>query len=324
MKAIICKKSGPSNVMELVDLPVPEPGPGQVRLRVESASVNFSDIMQRRGSVYPFDTAWPYRPGSEVAGVVDALGDDVDSLAVGTRVVALVGGTGNTGYSQYCLADAHSTVPLPQSISADDGCGLMVAGVTAALLIRTLKPGQTVFIESAAGGVGTYAIQLAKRRGAASIYGGTTNASKQSTIAALGAVPVLQSGRWAHDVRGIDLYLSMRGGSLDDALSCLAPGGECVVYGTASGVPTLSPSSLVALLARPALNQSLRAFNLGVALQTTPHLAHEALGELFEGLATGTVAFPETHIYPLMDAPKAHDDLENGVLAGKAVLRPWD
>ena len=117
MMAIQARSFGAPSVLEPVELPVPEPGPGQVLIRVASAAVNYSDVMRRRASPYPFPTSLPYTPGGEVAGTVEKVGLGVTDLRAGTAVFAVVGQGGDTGYAQYALAQAQTTTPIPPGIA---------------------------------------------------------------------------------------------------------------------------------------------------------------------------------------------------------------
>lgn len=154
MQSIVARSPGGPEVLELVEHPTPVPGPGQVLIRVVSAGVNFSDVKRRRDDDYPFPTAFPYTPGGEVAGTVEALGEGVRAPELGTRVFALVGGDGSTGYAQYALAEAAQTVPVPGDLDSDVAAGLIIAGSTAMLAlvdVMDLQPGQRVLVEAAGG-----------------------------------------------------------------------------------------------------------------------------------------------------------------------------
>ena len=125
---------------------------------MESAAVNFADVLRRRNSVYPFPTALPYIPGSEVAGIVEALGAGVAGPPVGTPVFALVGNDGSTGYAQYALANAPQVTPLPPGLSKDIACGLIVAGATAVLTLKEsarLQAGEGLWLVEALASTGT-------------------------------------------------------------------------------------------------------------------------------------------------------------------------
>jgi NADPH:quinone reductase len=315
---------------------VPEPGPGQVLIRVESASVNFSDVKRRRGDAYPFPSPTPFVPGGEVAGTVVALGPGVEGPAVGTSVFALVGGNGQGGYAQFALAYAPQVTPLPPGLDADRASVLIIAGATAALMIKQvaqLQAGQSVLIPAAAGAVGGYAVQLARHLGAGLIVAGVSTPAKAELARSLGAHVTVDYTRpgWADDVRratdgrGIDVLLEASGGKLlAQGLQALAPFGRAIVYGAASGqAAVLDAATLERFFYAPAPNQSLIAFNVGGWFVDRPQAASAALGELIGLVARGIVATPAIHRMPLTEAAQAHRLLETRQTSGKLVLKPW-
>lgn len=336
MIAARAHRPGGPEVLVTESVPVPVPGPGQVLIRVESASVNFSDVKRRRGDAYPFPTALPFVPGSEVAGTVAALGPDVDGPVVGSPVFALAGEDGRGGYAQFALARAAQVMPLPQGLDADRASVLIVAGATAALLIHQvagLQAGQSLLVPAAAGAVGSYAVQLARRRGAGLVVAGVGHPAKAELAIACGAHVAVDYTRrdWVEEVRratdgrGIDVLLEASGGDLlAQGLQVLAPFGRAVVYGAASGhAAVLDAATLERLLYAPAPNQSVMAFNLGGWFQERPQAAAAALGELVGLVARGVIATPTIRCLPLAQAAQAHHLLETRQTSGKLVLKPW-
>jgi NADPH:quinone reductase-like Zn-dependent oxidoreductase len=336
MQAIQMRDHGAPEVLELTELPVPVPGPGELRVRVTSAAVNFSDTMRRRNDPYPFPTALPFVPGGEVAGTVDALGAGVDGPPVGTRVLALAGPDGSTGYAQYALADARRVVPIPDGIDDATASTVLVAGVTPLLVLThaaRLQPGESVLVPAAAGGVGSYAVQLAEALGAGTVIALAGSEAKRAAALALGADHALDTAdpAWPAAVReltgghGVDVALETVGGNeLENTLRALAPFGRCVVIGYASREPaTLGPEAIESLLYRPALNQSVTGFNIGAFFVMAPQVAGPAIGRLLGLLASGAVTVPIAHELPLARAADAHRLMESRQLQGKVVLRPW-
>ncbi len=311
------------------------PGAGEVLIRVESASVNYSDVARRSNAIYPFPTPLPFIPGSEVAGVVEALGEGVVAPSVGTPVFALVG-SGSNGYAQYALAPADRAVPIPPGVSADQAAALPVAGTTALLLLREiagLKTGETVLIQGAAGGVGSYAVQLAKRLGAGQVIGAVSTEAKRQKVLELGAdatVDYTQSD-WPERVRhltegkGADIILEMTGGeTFARGLSCLAPFGRCVVYGMASGQPLrFGEQTVIDFFYDPSPSQSIHVFNLGLWFALRPEAAAKAMGDLIGYVASGQVKVQVDQVLPLSQAAEAHRMLEQRETTGKIVLKPW-
>ncbi len=335
MKTIQMTEFGGPEVLQLVDVDRPQPGPGQILIRVESAAVNFADVMRRRNDAYPFPTPLPFVPGSEVAGTVETLGDGVDGPPPGAAVFAVVGGDGSTGYAQYAVADAQQVIPIPAGVSMDEAAGIVIAGTTAMLTLTDragLQPGETVLIGGAGGGVGTVAAQIARTRGADKIIGLASSDDRRASAVKAGFDHVVDSrSDWVAAVRdltggqGADVVLEMAGGaSLASGLEVLAPFGRLVVYGMASGVAgSLTDTELHRFLYEPSPNQTISAFNIGLYFGLRPHAAVAAMTKLIELVASGSVQVHVGETHPLADAAEAHRRLEQRETTGKVVLHPW-
>ena len=337
MKAIQMQDYGTADVLRYTDIREPKPGPGQVLIKVESTAVNYSDIMRRNNAPYPFPTPLPFIPGGEIAGVIEQLGEGVEQLPVGTRVFALAGDSGSTGYAQYALASAAQAIPIPSSLSADEASALIVAGVTAMLLVREvahLQVGESILIPGAGGGVGSYATQIAKMLGAGVIIGAVSSSAKREAALAAGADSVVDytQSNWPDHVReltqkrGVDIALEMSGGSVfAQTLNCLAPFGRVIVYGTASLEPLqLDQETIVKFFYNPAYNQSIHVFNLGLWFGLRPEIAGKALQDLIGLAASGQIKVPVSQTLPLSKAVEAHRMIENRQVAGKIILKPWE
>lgn len=325
---------GGPEVLAFETAEVPSPAAGEILVRVGSASVNWSDTMRRRGDVYPFESPLPFTPGGEVAGTVEQLGDGVEGPPVGTPVLALVGANGSTGYAQFAIADASRVVPIPDAVSEEVASTILVAGLTPLLMLSAaarLTAGESVLIPGAAGGVGSYAMQLAKLLGAGTVIGLGSTPAKREAILGLGADHALDPAEdWpAHVMEvtggGVDVALEATGGdALDRALGALAPFGRCVVYGFASTqAAVLGAEATERLLYRPALNQSLIGFNVGAFFGLRPEVAGPAIGQLLGYVASGQLRVPVTRQMPLAQAADAHRLLETRQTTGKIVLKPW-
>jgi NADPH:quinone reductase-like Zn-dependent oxidoreductase len=335
MKAVQMTELGGPEVLRFVDVPDPVPGPGQVLIRVESASVNFSDVMRRRGDDYPVPTPLPFIPGAEVAGTVAALGQGVEGPAVGTAVFALAGADGSGGYAELALAYAPSVIPIPEGLGPDAAAGIVVTGVAATLMLTgtaSLREGQSVFIPAAAGGVGGAAVQIAKLLGAGTVIAGASTPEKREIALSFGADHAIdyRDSHWVQAVRdltggrGVDVALEMSGGDLlGQTLRTLAPFGQLVVFGAVSGTPgTLGEADLLPFLYDPAPNVSLTGFNLGPWFEHRLPEAGQALQRLVGWVASGQLRVPVSRTLPLADAAEAHRLLQSGASTGKLILKP--
>jgi NADPH:quinone reductase len=335
MKAIQITRFGGPEVLEYVDVPDPEPGPGEILVRVEAVSVNWSDTMRRSDAVYPFPTRLPFIPGGEVAGTVEALGDGVDGPPVGTPVFALVGADGSGGYAQFAVAAAVMVIPRPPTVSTSEAAAIMVAGGTAMVMLEhaaRLLPGESLLVEGAGGGVGTYAIQIAKAMEAGVVIGAAGSEPRRELARTVGADHVIDYGdaRWPDQLRdvvphGVDVALQCTGAAtMSGTLASLAPFGRMVVYGYASGTTgALTAADQEALFYRPVLNQSVSGFNIGLYFGLRPDVAVPALTRLIEFVAAGTVVPHIGAVLPLADAAHAHRLLEARGTVGKVILQPW-
>ncbi len=239
MRAIQIEEFGGPEVMQLADLPVPEPGEGEVLVRVSAAGINFADTHQRENS-YLARFELPLVPGTEVAGVVERAAGE---FSEGQRVVAL---TGTGGYAEYAVAPASQVFPIPEGVDDGVALALVVQGLTAWHLYRTsaaLRPGESVVVIAASGGVGNLAVQLAKPFGAGRVIATASSEEKRQQALALGADAALDPNmeelgaaiREANGGSRVDVVLEMAGGRVfDECLGVLAPFGRLVTYGIAS------------------------------------------------------------------------------------------
>ncbi len=333
MRAALADRRGAALV--LAELPVPEPGPGQILVRVAHAGVNFSDLKRRRGDLYPFPTAFPFVPGGEVAGTVVAHGAGVDAPPVGASVFALAGADGCGGYAEFAVAYAATASPIPEGVPTDVASVLTVAGLTARLMlteVARLTAGDAIFVPAATGGVGSFAVSMARQLDA-KVIAGVGHERKRAAAIALGAHEVVDTSRedWPEHVlamtkqRGVDVALEAEGGPMSErALRCLAPFGRLVVFGAASGTSaSLSPGALDRLFYAPATNQTVTGFNLGNWFRERPGVAGPALGALLGDVASGRVRPPPIRTLPLSRAQEAHDVLADRATHGKLVIEPW-
>jgi NADPH:quinone reductase-like Zn-dependent oxidoreductase len=234
MRAVVITKHGGPDVLQVQERPDPALGAGQVRIEVAAAGINFADVMARMG-LYPDAPKTPCVVGYEVAGTILEVGEGVESLSVGQRVLA---GTQFGGYASQVVAGAGDVVALPDELSFEQGAAIPVNYATAwAGLIGygSLQPGERVLIHSAGGGVGIAAIQIAKRVGV-EVYG-TASPGKHARIGELGVDRALDYTKpgWERGLPKFDVIMDAVGGaSFRRSYNLLRPGGRVVAFGASS------------------------------------------------------------------------------------------
>jgi NADPH2:quinone reductase len=329
MKAIEFSRFGGPEVLEQVEAPTPAPRPGEVLVRIAAVGVNLAETLMRENR-YAVTPPLPAVPGSEAAGVVTALGERVDGLAVGQRIAAPLFATGASlgAYAEYAAIPAEFAVRIPDGLSFEQATALMIQGLTALNLVRQAPPaGKAVLVSAAAGGVGSLLLQLAKRAGARLVVAAASSPEKLAFARSLGAdvgVNYAQPGwtealRAATDGTGPDLIYESVGGSVTTAsLEALAPLGRIVIYGALNiqkfhlGVP-----ELLGLIFK---NQSLSGFAFA-PLMTVEGL-RAGLAELFDLAIRGELIVTIGERFPLSRAADAHRALESRATKGKLVLVP--
>ncbi len=322
MRAIRVHEYGGPEVLRHEDVPLPHPGSGEVRVKIEAAGVNFIDIYHRSGQ---YQGVLPLTPGMEAAGIVDAVGPDVADVTPGDRVAyAMQQGA----YAEYAIVPAAKLVPVPAGVASQQAAAVMLQGMTAHYLAYStypLRQGDVALIHAAAGGVGLLLVQIARRCGAHVI--GTVSTEEKAVLArAAGAHDIilytqedfpdavrrLTGGAGVHVV-----YDSVGRTTFDGSLACLRPRGYMVLFGQSSGaVPPFDPQILNAkgslFLTRP---------SLGHYLLTRDELLWRA-GDLFAWMASGELSVRIDSTYPLADAAEAHRALASRATSGKLLLVP--
>jgi NADPH2:quinone reductase len=334
MKAMRTNSTGGPEAVRPVELPDPEPGPGEVLIRVEAAGVNFMDLVRTKGMPFDIPTPLPYVPGAEVAGTVVALGEGVESPQVGARVFGSSGRLADGGWAELATARADGLFPIPPGIDTAQAASLTLVGASAAILLieaARLSAGETVFIPAAAGGLGSFAVQIAKTLGATVIAGAGT-AEKRRVALSLGADHAVdyRAAGWTDEVRaltggaGVDVALEAVGPRhLGETISVLAPFARLISYGALSGyAEPVNREALSTLLFNPAPSQSLSGFNVTYWLTQRPQSSFGAVGRLLAWIADGTVTGPRITGLPLADAATALSLLDRGENIGKLVLIP--
>ena len=315
MRAVRVERFGGPEVLELVeDAPEPEVGDGMALLEVVRAGINFADTHQAEDT-YLAPTTLPFVPGVEAAGTLE-----------GRRVVALLAGG---GYAERAAAPLPMTFDLPDAVDDGTACALVLQGTTAWHILRTsarIQPGETVVVMAAAGGVGTLAVQLARRFGAGRVVAVASTPEKRALAAALGADATVDSGE--EDLTGAirdacggrsDVVLEMTGGPTTAAcLATLAPFGRLVIYGMASRQPT-APVDLGRLTVR---SQGVIGFWLVHAMRDPARLLARPMAELLDLAVRGELRAVVGDTYPLSEARRAHEDLRARRTVGKLLLDP--
>jgi NADPH:quinone reductase-like Zn-dependent oxidoreductase len=301
MKAIVFDRFGGPEVLRVAETGLPEPGPGQIRLRVVAAGVNPLDYKIRNGWLEQvFPTTFPATPGIEAAGVVDAVGEGVTTLTPGDEVF---GFTDTGAYAGYALATVAAR--KPESLSWDEAAALPVAGETSQRVLDLLgvTGGDTVLVHGAAGGVGGVAVQLAVARGATVI--GTASPANHDYLRSLGVIPVAYGDGLAGRVRavatqGVDAVLDAAGqGALPVSVE---------LRGTTDRIITIADAA--------------GAQELGVPFSANGERSAEALAALAALAVAGKLRLAVADTFPLAEAGKAHDRSATGHTRGKLVLHP--
>ncbi len=322
MKAIQVKHVGGPEVMELVELPIPEPKANEAVVKLSASGVNFIDVYQREGR---YKVALPFVLGQEGAGVVSTVGADVTSVKSGDRVAwsSILG-----SYAEYDSVPAERLVPIPAGVSDQQGAAAMLQGMTAHYLAYSLYPlkrGETALVHAAAGGVGLLLTQMAHNIGARVIA--TVSTEAKATLAReAGADDVIlytqqdfeQETKRLTGGKGVDVvYDSVGKTTFEKGLNVLRPRGMMVLYGGSSG--PVPPFDLVELSTKGSLFVTRPM--LAYYTATREELVMRA-GAVFEMIGSGKLKLRIEHTYPLADAQRAHRELEGRKTTGKLLLVP--
>jgi NADPH2:quinone reductase len=322
MKAIQIHETGGPEVLTLVELPIPQPGPGQVLIRVEATGVNFIETYFRKGI---YKAALPLTPGSEAAGTVEELGPGVTGFAAGD----LVASTSVVGsYAEYALVPAAQLVRVPAALAPEKAAAAMLQGMTAHYLTHStfpLKAGDTVLIHAGAGGVGLLLTQIAVRLGARVLTTVSTPAKADlSREAGASNVILYNTEDFEAEVKrltngkGVDVvYDSVGKTTFEKSLNCLRPRGLLALFGASSG--PVPPFDLIQLSGKGSL--FLTRPTLWHYIATRAELEWRS-GDVLGWAAKGELKLRTEYIYPLASAAQAQIDLEARKTTGKILLEP--
>jgi NADPH2:quinone reductase len=322
MKAVVADPTGGPENLKYMDLPTPQPGAGEVLIKIEAIGVNFIDVYFRSGLYKAPET--PIKLGNEGAGTIAAVGDGV-KLPLGRRVAfAMARGS----YAEYITVPEKVAVELPDAVSFDDGAAIMLQGMTAHYLTRStfdLKPGNICLVHAAAGGTGLLILQLAKISGATVI--GTTSSQEKAELARRhGAdhVVIYTQTNFVDEVKRITnsqgvhiVYDSVGKTTFHQSLDCLRPRGMMVSFGQSSGAvgqidPLILSQKGSLFLTRPTLANYI----------SDPKELKWRSSDLFSWIASGKLRVAVNHVYKLQEAAEAHRDLESRRTTGKLLLKP--
>jgi D-arabinose 1-dehydrogenase-like Zn-dependent alcohol dehydrogenase len=341
MRAVLASRPGPAEVLLPADVPEPEPGSGQARIRVEACGVCFHDVLNRRG-VFP-RTRFPAVLGHEIAGVVEAVAPDVDPALLGCRVAVLqsqpcgscdscgrgdevlcrsgggyVGEETPGGYAEQAVVRASALVAVPDGVEpASAAVTACAMGTSWQALTRVLdvEAGQSLVVPGAGGGVGLHAVGLARRLGL-HVVAVTTSPTKVAAIRSYGAddVVVAEDGAFAGRIKdltggGADFVLDPVGQpTLVEAMHALRPGGRYVLVGNVTARDLTVPAGLLLLK--------------GLRLLSSVGVTAAGLSEVLQFVAEGAMSPAISDVVPLAEAARCHALLEQGQVTGRLVLSP--
>jgi NADPH2:quinone reductase len=308
-------------VLAVSDVPAPEPGPGEVLIKVARAGMNFADTHQRENS-YLARFELPLILGGEVAGTIERGGEGLEE---GQRVVALLR---SGGYAEYAVAPAATTFPIPDGVDDGAALALVIQGLTAWHLYRTcgrVAEGESVVVVSGAGGVGSLAVQLGRPMGAGRVIATASTPEKRRQALGLGADAAVDPAdedltATLIDANGgerVDVVFEMAGGRVfDAAIEALAPFGRIVAYGIAGREPNTVETGRLMRKSRAVIGFWL--------MHCLGHreMMEEPLGDLFERTARGELRPVLGGTYALSDVRQAHEDLQGRRTSGKLLLDP--
>ncbi len=323
MKAIVVTDYGTPEVMQYINVDRPTPEPNQVLIRTVATSVNFADVKARYGNKNGVNHP-PFIPGLDVAGVIETVGNEIQNLKVGQRVIAF---PQNGSYTEYVVANESLTFVIPDGLDFEVAAACPIVSFTAYKLLADvgrLVQGETVLIHAAAGGVGTTASQLAKILGASRVIGTVGNESKAQTALNAGCDHVIcydknDFSRKVNDItegRGVDVVLDSVAGSVsEESLNCLAKYGRLVHFGNSSGE--------IGHFQTKDLHSSCRSvlgFSLGTTRKERPYLLRDTADQVFRYLSDGRLKIKVGHHFKLEDAVEAHRVVEGRNSVGKVLL----
>ena len=322
MRALLCEHHGPPEELVFADVPAPEPGPGEIRLRVKAASVNFPDVLVIQ-NLYQRQPPLPFVPGSEAAGVIDAVGQGVSGLRVGDRVATIpVAGA----FAEMAIAPAYRTTVIPEGMGFDVAAGFTMVYATALHGLRQrgrLQPGETLLVLGAAGGVGLAAVEVGKRMGA-HVIAAASSADKLALARAHGADELVdysegdlkQAVKALTGERGVDVIFDPVGGALaEPAFRTLGWDGRYLVVGFAAGTIPAIPLNLP--LVKTA---AIIGVTWGVHSRREPDIHADNMAQLYGWYAEGALRPEVSKRFPFAQSREALRWMMDRKVRGKIVI----
>lgn len=325
MKGILVSRLGASDVLEYKDLPEPVPEAGQVLIEVRGASVNFADIKARSGG-YHLAKKPPFIPGLDIAGVVLEVGSEVKRIRQGDHVIAF---PASGSYAEKAVASQALTFVVPRRLDlVKAAAAALVTGTVTHMLkhIARLEKQESLLVHTAAGGVGTTALQVARALGVTEVYGSVGSPWKEKHARKMGAVGVVDytSATYGDDInrltdgRGVDVILNPLGGAtVERDLECLAPFGRLITFGELVDGPSTIPQGELYKG-----NRSIHGSSFGHYRKNRPGAVRDTMATVIDLLVNDKIeVFIDTR-FPLQQAPQAQQKLEDRKALGKVVLVP--
>jgi NADPH2:quinone reductase len=326
MKAIQIEAYGGPEVIQVVDIPVPKPGRGQVLVRAHSLGVGYPDVLLRTG-VYKWKPALPTILGNEMSGHIEALGEGVSGFAIGQPV--LVFGTGGGRYAEYNAVDTRLVTPLPESVDLEEAVTIPNYLVAWAMLhgVARASDVKAAYINGAAGGMGTALIDLCRSEGIAAVAGASTD-EKCDFAVKLGAAGSVNYSRddvvskvcAVTDGRGVDVSFDQLGGpAFVKSLDMLAPLGLVILYNALAGPP--DEELFAGLRERRGLSLGVQCFSLH-CYDGDPAAMAKLMDDVVSRFAARAFAPPIHDRFPLAEARRAHELMDGRAIFGKLILKP--
>lgn len=318
MQAFTIQSQG--SAAQLADIDLPEPGTGQVRIAIKACGLNFADLLMQKGTYQDTPEA-PFTLGMEVAGVVDKLGNGVTRLNVGDRVAVY---SGQGGLAEYGVFDASRAIPLPDAISFENAAAIQIAYGTSHIALdhrAHLRPGETLLVTGAAGGVGLTAVEIGKLMGA-TVIAHARGQEKLDVARAAGADHLIDASEdlraRVKELGGADVVYDAVGGDVfKAAFRATNPEGRLLPIGFAGGdVPQIPANHLLVK------NLTVIGFYIGGYLKFRPQIVQDSFDTLFGWLAEGRIKPHISHVLPLAEADKGMQLLRDRVATGKVVITP--